>query len=81
MQAMGAAEVHEPGVLQGSGCRTGARAPPMFAPVCTEEDPAGAGRRPDPGRMTVADAEDLPDFARSTVDGYAVQAASTFGAS
>jgi molybdopterin molybdotransferase len=30
---------------------------------------------------TVTASEDLPHFARSTVDGYAVQAASTFGAS
>lgn len=51
-----------------------------FAPVGTEEIPIQDGV----GRVlgeAVISAENLPDFARSTMDGYAVRAASTFGAS
>src|SRR3954471_20234998 len=48
--------------------------------------PAGAGDAPDhPPRLAPAAPvyapHDLPGFARSTVDGYAVRAADTFGAS
>ena len=53
---------------------------PMFARVDTEWTSLESAV----GRVlaeTVTASEDLPHFARSTVDGYAVQAASTFGAS
>ncbi len=51
-----------------------------FAPVGTERVPLSAGL----GRVLAADLvaeEDLPGFPRSTMDGYAVCARSTFGAS
>src|SRR5512137_2839614 len=53
---------------------------PMFARIDTEWTALESAV----GRVlaeTVTASEDLPHFARSTVDGYAVQAASTFGAS
>jgi len=52
---------------------------PLFSPCGTEEISIEKSH----GRRLAADIEsqiDLPDFARSTVDGYAVKAASTFGA-
>ena len=52
---------------------------PETAPACDEVDPREA-----PGRVLAAPviaAEPLPAFPRSTVDGYAVRAADTYGAS
>lgn len=53
---------------------------PQFPPVGAERVPLDAAL----GRVLAEDVaapEDLPPFARATVDGYAVMAASTFGAS
>ena len=53
---------------------------PRFAPVGSEPVGLDAAVGRIPAEPVIAP-EDLPHFARSTVDGYAVRAASTFGAS
>ena len=52
---------------------------PSFARLPAEDIPLSEAAGRVLAQDVIADA-DLPDFARSTVDGYAVQAASTFGA-
>ena len=68
------------GVLHRPHCRRGAGRVPPRAPDRGRDGPAGAALHRVPAGP-VAAAASLPGFDRSTVDGFAVRAADTFGAS